>query len=200
MECLKRKLREEMQIAIEPYAYFRTNDHCYGEKHIRLIAYKAVVSAAFIKLADHDEASWVKQDELDEYTFAPADVSFVNRLMDKEELSSPRSDADNTGASDIKTILAQSYDNHADHRNSSELEGWKAEEYEQVRARPEYDDRRFVRRDGSFMQAIEAARTGDGFLRFGFWFSWHHSSLFLPFHFISPFPKKISRLLATLSY
>ncbi|GIP30279.1 hypothetical protein J23TS9_54090 [Paenibacillus sp. J23TS9] len=40
-ECLKRELQEEMQIAIEPYAYFGTNDHRYGEKDIRLITYKA---------------------------------------------------------------------------------------------------------------------------------------------------------------
>ncbi len=32
-ECLKRELQEEMQIAIEPFAY---NDHRYGEKHIWL--------------------------------------------------------------------------------------------------------------------------------------------------------------------
>lgn len=131
-ECLKRELREERQIAIEPYAYFGTNDHRYGEKHIRLIAYKAHFIGGIFKLIDHDEVRWVKRDELDEYTFAPADVPFVNRLMENEELSSSRSDADNTEASDIKTILRQSYDNHAYLRDSSELEGWKAEEREQA--------------------------------------------------------------------
>ncbi|WP_260869532.1 (deoxy)nucleoside triphosphate pyrophosphohydrolase [Paenibacillus sp. Y412MC10] len=93
VECLKRELREEMQLAIEPYAYFGTNDHCYGEKHIQLIAYKAHYISGTIKLVDHDEFRWVNRNEIGEYTFAPTNVPFVNRLMEKVELSSPGSDA-----------------------------------------------------------------------------------------------------------
>lgn len=132
VDCLKRELREEMQIAIEPYAYFGTNDHQYGEKHIRLIAYKARFISGIMKLTDHDEVCWVERDELGEYTFAPADVAFVNRLLEENELPSPKSGSDHTETADVKTILRQSYDHHADLRNSSELEGWKIEERDQV--------------------------------------------------------------------
>lgn len=71
---------------------------------------------------------------------------------------------------------------------SSELEDWKAKECEKVRAWPGFDDRRFVQRDGSFMQVKGAARTGDGFLRFGCLVGWHNSSPFLPFRFIKKPP------------
>jgi 8-oxo-dGTP diphosphatase len=54
-ECLRRELREEMNIEIEPYAYFGENDHRYGETHIRLIAYLAKFASGEIKLVDHDE-------------------------------------------------------------------------------------------------------------------------------------------------
>ncbi|GIO33383.1 hypothetical protein J2TS6_45240 [Paenibacillus albilobatus] len=69
-----------MQITIEPYAWFGTNDHHYGEKHIQLIAYKARFIDGSIQLVDHDEVRWVKRHELVEYTFAPADVKFVEIL------------------------------------------------------------------------------------------------------------------------
>lgn len=80
IDCLKRELREEMQITIEPYAWFGTNDHHYGEKHIQLIAYKARFIDGSIQLVDHDEVRWVKRHELGEYAFAPADIKFVEML------------------------------------------------------------------------------------------------------------------------
>lgn len=132
IDCLKRELLEEMQIAIEPYAYFGTNDHRYGEKHIRLIAYKARFISGNMKLTDHDEVRWVERDKLGEYIFAPADVTFVNMLIEENEPTSPRLGADLTETADVKTILRQSYDNQAELRNASNLEGWKEEERDQV--------------------------------------------------------------------
>ncbi|GGE00167.1 (deoxy)nucleoside triphosphate pyrophosphohydrolase [Paenibacillus nasutitermitis] len=79
-ECLKRELREEMNIEIEPYAYFGVNDHWYGETHIRLIAYRAGYVRGEIRLVDHDEYVWVNPRHFGEFTFAPADVRFVEML------------------------------------------------------------------------------------------------------------------------
>jgi 8-oxo-dGTP diphosphatase len=79
-DCLRRELREEMCIEIEPYAHFGVNDHFYGEKHIRLIAWKAAFLRGEIRLADHDAYRWVKREELAEYRFAPADIPFVEML------------------------------------------------------------------------------------------------------------------------
>ncbi|GGD98308.1 (deoxy)nucleoside triphosphate pyrophosphohydrolase [Paenibacillus nasutitermitis] len=79
-ECLKRELREEMNIEIEPYAYFGENDHWYGQTHIRLIAYRARFVSGEIRLVDHDENVWVNPNQLGEFTFAPADIKFVELL------------------------------------------------------------------------------------------------------------------------
>ncbi|MDR9855793.1 8-oxo-dGTP diphosphatase MutT [Paenibacillus sp. VCA1] len=141
IDCLKRELREEMQITIEPYAWFGTNDHHYGEKHIRLIAYKARFIDGTIQLVDHDEVRWVKRHELGEYAFAPADVKFVEMLAAEAGCSighaRPAEDATVVERgigelSSIKSTLKQAYDNHADLRNAAELEGWKAEERDNV--------------------------------------------------------------------
>ncbi|MDR0268023.1 8-oxo-dGTP diphosphatase MutT [Paenibacillus sp.] len=139
-DCLKRELREEMQITIEPYEWFGTNDHHYGEKHIRLIAYMARFIDGIIKLTDHDEVRWVDLHELGEYTFAPADVKFVDMLMGDKGVVNVQEQSDKNdagtggreGLSAIKSTLRRAYDNHADHRNSAELVGWKAEERDHV--------------------------------------------------------------------
>ncbi|SEP01088.1 (deoxy)nucleoside triphosphate pyrophosphohydrolase [Paenibacillus sp. OV219] len=79
-ECLRRELREEMNIEIDPYEFFGENDHFYGELHIKLIAYKAQFLGGEIKLVDHDDYKWVSHGQLFEYEFAPADVKFVEML------------------------------------------------------------------------------------------------------------------------
>ncbi|WP_211748452.1 8-oxo-dGTP diphosphatase MutT [Paenibacillus sp. Marseille-Q4541] len=80
--CLKRELKEEMQIEIEPYAYFGINEHQYETVTIRLIAYKAHLLGGTIQLVDHDDVRWVRPQDLGLFRFAPADVPFVQMLMD----------------------------------------------------------------------------------------------------------------------
>lgn len=80
-DCLRRELMEEMAIEIDPYAYFGVNDHHYGTTHIRLIAYRARFVSGVIKLTDHDEYRWITAWDMAEFTFAPADVKFVEMLQ-----------------------------------------------------------------------------------------------------------------------
>ncbi|MCM3128057.1 (deoxy)nucleoside triphosphate pyrophosphohydrolase [Paenibacillus provencensis] len=78
--CLIRELQEEMNIKIEPYAFFAVNEHTYDTVTIRLIAYKARILGGTIQLSDHDEYKWVQAGELTQYQFAPADIPFVEQL------------------------------------------------------------------------------------------------------------------------
>lgn len=121
-QCLKRELVEEMQIEIEPYAYYGQHDHHYGDTHIRLIAYKARFVSGEIHLMDHVEYRWVKRDELVEFTFAPADIRFVEMLQ--RELT------ENT----VKRSLKAAYNAASSIRDTSDIEPWKVEEREQVRS------------------------------------------------------------------
>jgi len=83
-DCLRRELLEEMQIEIEPYAYFAMNDHRYDLSHIRLIAYRSTYISGDIKLVDHDEYRWINRGQLMEFVFAPADIKFVDMLATEE--------------------------------------------------------------------------------------------------------------------
>ncbi|QRG65933.1 8-oxo-dGTP diphosphatase MutT [Brevibacillus choshinensis] len=79
--CLQRELQEEMNISIEPYEPFGVNDHAYGTTQIRLFAHRARFVGGDISLVDHDEYRWASREELREYSFAPADIPFVVRLL-----------------------------------------------------------------------------------------------------------------------
>ncbi|MNW14149.1 pyrimidine (deoxy)nucleoside triphosphate pyrophosphohydrolase [compost metagenome] len=57
------------------------NEHDYGDLTIQLVAWKARYLGGVIELVDHDEYRWVFPSELGQFTFAPADIPFVERLM-----------------------------------------------------------------------------------------------------------------------
>ncbi|GAK41836.1 (deoxy)nucleoside triphosphate pyrophosphohydrolase [Paenibacillus urinalis] len=79
-DCLRRELLEEMNIEIEPYAFFAVNEHAYDTVTIRLVAYKANMRGGTIELSDHDEYRWIQVGEMAGYSFAPADIPFVEQL------------------------------------------------------------------------------------------------------------------------
>lgn len=78
--CLRRELQEEMKNEIEPYAFFAVNEHAYETVEIRLFAYRARLLKGEIELTDHDEYRWVQVGEMMEYSFAPADIPFIQQL------------------------------------------------------------------------------------------------------------------------
>ncbi|PAB60040.1 8-oxo-dGTP diphosphatase MutT [Anaeromicrobium sediminis] len=80
-ESLIRELKEEMDIEIEVKSYFDENIHDYTDKKIKLKAYEAIIKNGNIKLKDHSEYVWCKEYELNKYKIAPADVKFVEKLM-----------------------------------------------------------------------------------------------------------------------
>lgn len=84
-QCLIRELREEMSIDIEPYQFFAASEHVDGSLHILLKAYKAKYVGGTIVLSDHDSYQWVELEQLPEFSFSPADISFVQQLAEVHE-------------------------------------------------------------------------------------------------------------------
>jgi 8-oxo-dGTP diphosphatase len=81
-ECLKREIGEELGINVKVGAFFMENHHHYGEKHILLKAYFCDLISGNIVLNDHDQIEWVEKANLHKYDFAPADIPFVESLID----------------------------------------------------------------------------------------------------------------------
>jgi 8-oxo-dGTP diphosphatase len=80
-ESLVRELKEEMNIEIQVGDYFAENVHHYENISIRLMAYRGRIISGDFHLKDHDEIAWVTLSQLNTFKFAPADVPFVERLI-----------------------------------------------------------------------------------------------------------------------
>lgn len=75
--CLKREIMEELNLEIEVSDYIGKSYYQGGKNEICLIAHRARIIAGDIMLNVHNDARWVSLQELDDYSFAPADIDLV---------------------------------------------------------------------------------------------------------------------------
>lgn len=80
-QCLKRELREELDIDVVVGDHIGTNLHQYDFYTVKLMAYRARIIAGEIKLNDHADMAWVEANDLSRYAFAPADILFVKMIQ-----------------------------------------------------------------------------------------------------------------------
>ena len=79
-QCLKRELKEEFTIESEVGEFVAESIFDYGDKRIRLLAYKVKHLSGEFQLIDHDEIRWLPIEELDSLKWAPADLPIIEAL------------------------------------------------------------------------------------------------------------------------
>lgn len=79
-ECLKREIREELDVEIEVSDLFGESIYAYHSGTIRLMAFWGQWISGDFTLKVHSQIAWVNHNELDLYDFAPADISLVEKL------------------------------------------------------------------------------------------------------------------------
>jgi mutator protein MutT len=79
-ECLKRELREELDVEAEIGGLFLSVRHVYSHAPVELLVYRARIVAGEPSLHDHDELRWVRPEDLSSYEFPAADLPVVLRL------------------------------------------------------------------------------------------------------------------------
>lgn len=84
-ECLKRELKEELNIDTLIGDYIGSTSFKCGEKHIDLLAFKAKYLSGEIQMNCHQELKWVKKSELKDIDFVKADIEIVKILLEKEQ-------------------------------------------------------------------------------------------------------------------
>jgi mutator protein MutT len=82
-ECLKRELLEEFGIEVEIRDLIGNSEFDYGDKHIRLLGYRAQHLSGEFQLHDHDDMKWIRLEEFAHYDFAPADLPLIDTLCGK---------------------------------------------------------------------------------------------------------------------
>jgi mutator protein MutT len=79
-QCLKRELKEEFTIESEVGEFVAESIFDYGDKRIRLLAYKVKHVSGEFQLIDHDEIRWLPIEALDSLKWAPADLPIIEAL------------------------------------------------------------------------------------------------------------------------
>ena len=80
-QCLQREIKEELDKEITIGDFFMTSVYEYENGAIRLHAYFATMNKPEIPShIDHEQVKWIDWTQIDDYTFAPADIPIKNAL------------------------------------------------------------------------------------------------------------------------
>jgi mutator protein MutT len=99
-QCLKRELKEEFTIESEVGEFVAESIFDYGDKRIRLLAYKVKHLSGEFQLIDHDEIRWLSVEALDSLKWAPADLPIIEALKQQAKAY-----YDDTFANDVNNRL-----------------------------------------------------------------------------------------------
>ena len=79
-QCLKRELREELDIDIEVGDLQYSTQHMYSHIAVELFFYSATYLAGEIKLNEYRDIRWVEKDDLSKYAFPEANIPLLKIL------------------------------------------------------------------------------------------------------------------------
>lgn len=80
-ECLKREMKEEFDIEVEPGELLSESVFRYYGVPIKLAAYKTKYLSGEITMAEHDEVKWVAPEDLSKFDFVEADKIIIERIL-----------------------------------------------------------------------------------------------------------------------
>lgn len=79
-EALVRECYEELGVKIGVGEVFMTLVHEYPDITVRLTLFHATIREGTIQMLEHNDIRWITTDEIDNYTFCPADDEILRRL------------------------------------------------------------------------------------------------------------------------
>ena len=79
-EALVREIREELDTDIRVDAFLTTVDCEYPSFHLTMHCYLCSVVSGSLVLKEHENAAWLKREELESVAWLPADVKVVEEI------------------------------------------------------------------------------------------------------------------------
>ena len=79
-QCLKREIKEELNLDIEVLDFFAESIYTYDRGTIKLMSFWCKWLSGDMTLNVHSRVEWVNLHELDLYDYSPADIPFVEKL------------------------------------------------------------------------------------------------------------------------
>lgn len=87
-EALVREIREELDVDIKVGKLLETVEYDYPEFHLTMHCFICELLSEEIVLKEHEDARWLKKDELDSVPWLPADITIIEKIkayMGQEE-------------------------------------------------------------------------------------------------------------------
>lgn len=86
-QCLRRELKEELNIDSKIASFFGESCYDYGTKEIRLLCYFVNYLGGTFTLSDHDTIRWLPAHRLLSLKWAPADIPLVEKLVNLKNVT-----------------------------------------------------------------------------------------------------------------
>lgn len=84
-QALVRECREELAVTVQVGKVFMEVTHEYPDLTVHLTLFHASIQEGTPQLLEHNDIRWITVEEIDQYSFCPADEVILDRL--KEEWS-----------------------------------------------------------------------------------------------------------------
>ena len=82
-DCIKRELKEELNISIKNQEYFITNEHEYDNFKVKIHSFLIREYNGEIILNEHEELKWINPNKYEEYDILEADLPFIKAFLKK---------------------------------------------------------------------------------------------------------------------
>lgn len=79
-DCLKRELKEELDIEVEVHEEFKTIEYPYPDFRVRLRFFRCAIVGGEVRSKEGQAFRWVHPSEFDRYEFPPADAQLLHEL------------------------------------------------------------------------------------------------------------------------
>ena len=80
-EALVREIREELDVDIRVGRLLETVEYDYPEFHLTMHCFICELLSEEIVLKEHEDARWLKEEELDTVDWLPADVGVISKML-----------------------------------------------------------------------------------------------------------------------
>lgn len=81
-EALVREIREELDVDIRVGRLLETVEYDYPEFHLTMHCFICELLSEEIVLKEHEDARWLKEEELDTVDWLPADVGVIGKIFE----------------------------------------------------------------------------------------------------------------------
>jgi 8-oxo-dGTP diphosphatase len=83
-ECIIREIKEELNLDIEIIDVFSTSVYRFNFRAIYFTVFNTRIVGGKLQLNVHNQVKWVEISQLKNYEFMPADIVFVEKLINRK--------------------------------------------------------------------------------------------------------------------